>query len=282
MKSNEKQPVVDLISYPNNIKGIIYTACKTCTSDELPAEIFNKANLDCDDFEEQDCVYESEPEYFDSACTTEHCPLDKTRTKNLKLIEKVMSSNHMSTVEHVNFVFSISGISRSCAQQLLRHRHLSASMKSQRYVTETEQFEYITPESIENKLSKSESPINNRGEKFYPLATKYKYLMGSIQDFYNEMIEVGVPVEDARYILPNAATTSLVITCNLRELIHIANERLCTNSQYEIRKLINIICDLVIEKEPWLSTYLKPKCKKQGFCAEIKCCGRSIRKGVSI
>lgn len=275
MNNKENQPIVDLISYPNNIKGIIYTACKTCTSAELPIEIFDKANLDCDDFEEQDCVYESEPEYFDSACTTEHCPFDKIRTKNLKLIEKVMNSAHMSTVEHINFVFSISGISRACAQQLLRHRHLSASMKSQRYVTETEQFEYVIPESIKDKLSK-------RDEKFYPLIIKYKYLMESIQDFYNEMIEVGIPAEDARYILPNAATTSLVITCNLRELIHIANERLCTNSQLEIRKLISTMCALVVEKEPWLSNYLKPKCKKQGFCTEIKCCGISAKKGISI
>ena len=103
-------------------------------------------------------------------------------------------------------------------------------------------------------------------------------MMGQLADFYEKMIEKGVPAEDARFALPNAATSSLVASMNLREMIHVANLRLCVNAQHEIRKLIKKMCDLVIEKEPWLGDYLVPKCEINGYCDEIRGCGRFPQK----
>ena len=88
------------------------------------------------------------------------------------------------------------------------------------------------------------------------------------------MINEGIKKEDARAILPNACTTSLIMSLNLRELIHIANLRLCSRAQSEIRQLIKGMCELVIEREPFLADYLVPKCVFLGYCKEEKTCGK--------
>lgn len=180
----------------------------------------------------------------------------------LSLVNKVMESGHLSTIEHCQYVFTISGVSRACTHQLVRHRHVSFSQKSQRYVVEKGQFEYITPSTVKN----------------VGLEEDYIDLMSKINDFYDRMIEKGIPAEDARFVLPNAATSSLVASLNLRELIHIANLRLCVNAQHEIRQLVNKMCHLVVEREPWLGDYLVPKCVRNNYCDEIKSCGRYPQK----
>ena len=98
--------------------------------------------------------------------------------------------------------------------------------------------------------------------------------MKDISDKYQEFVEAGIPAEDARAVLPNACATSLVASLNLRELIHIANLRLCTRAQYEIRTMVKMMCDELVKEEPWLKPYLVPKCEKNGFCDEDKSCGR--------
>ena len=180
----------------------------------------------------------------------------------LSLVKKVLSSGHHSTVEHCQFTFAISGVSRACTHQLVRHRHMSFSQKSQRYVTEKGEFEYVTPKTIEN------SDLNE----------EYKSMMKTISDFYAKMVEAGIPAEDARAVLPNAATSSLVVSLNLRELMHLAQLRLCTNAQLEIRTLVRRICDAVIKEEPWLKEYLVPKCEIKGYCDEIRGCGRKPQR----
>ncbi|MDD3593386.1 MAG: FAD-dependent thymidylate synthase [Candidatus Gastranaerophilales bacterium] len=222
---SEKFPIVDLITYPQNTLKTIYTACRTCYSALYPINIYNE---------------------------------DVPREKMLGLVKKVLSSGHHSTIEHCQFVFAISGVSRACTHQLVRHRHMSFSQKSQRYVTEKEQFEYVTPPKIANSALKEE----------------YDKLMTQISEFYGKMVEAGIPAEDARCVLPNAATSSLVVSLNLRELIHLANLRLCTNAQLEIRTLLKKMCQLVIAQEDWLSEYLVPKCDIKGYCDEIRGCGR--------
>ena len=97
---------------------------------------------------------------------------------------------------------------------------------------------------------------------------------------YLNAVENGEKAEDARQFLPNATKTNLVMTCNLRELMHIANLRLCTRAQKEIRTLVRNMCDEVI-KIPgyeWLDKYLQPKCKINGFCDEHNSCGFKIKK----
>ena len=228
MEENNK-PVVHLISKPENMLKTVYTACRTCYSADTPFNIYNST----DDEE-----------------------------KMLKLIERVISSGHYSTIEHIQVTFAISNVSRACTHQLVRHRHMSFSQKSQRYVTEKGDFEYITPKKIEN------SELNE----------EYKEMMKKISDFYAKMIEAGIPAEDARAVLPNAATSSLIVSLNLRELMHLAQLRLCTNAQLEIRTLVRKMCDLVIEQEPWLKDYLVPKCEIKGYCDEIRGCGRKPQK----
>ena len=227
---NNNKPVVKLISKPENMLRTIYTACRTCYSADSPIDIYDNA-------------------------------VDEE--KMLKLIERVVSSGHYSTIEHIQVSFAISNVSRACTHQLVRHRHMSFSQKSQRYVKEKGQFDYIIPPTI---------------EKNPKLVEKYNLFMQNISEFYVELTEAGIPAEDARFVLPNAAASSIVASLNLRELIHIANLRLCTRAQYEIRVMVKMMCDELIKQEPWLAKYLVPKCERLGYCDEDKCCGRKIKK----
>ena len=228
---NKNKPIVHLISKPENMLKTIYTACRTCYSADTPYEIYNST----DDEE-----------------------------KMLKLIERVISSGHYSTIEHIQVTFAISNVSRACTHQLVRHRHMSFSQKSQRYVKEKGQFDYLTPNTI---------------EKNEELNKKFDEFMAKVSEFYLELTEAGIPAEDARAVLPNAASTSMVASLNLREMIHLANLRLCTRAQTEIRILVKRMCDELIKEEPWLKDYLVPKCERFGFCDEDKSCGRMPVKG---
>ena len=225
MNENNK-PVVHLISKPENMLKTVYTACRTCYSAETPYNIYNST----DDEE-----------------------------KMLKLIERVISSGHYSTIEHIQVTFAISNVSRACTHQLVRHRHMSFSQKSQRYVKEKGQFDYLIPPTI----ARDEA-----------LKAKFVDFMGKISELYCEFTEAGIPAEDARAVLPNAASTSIVASLNLREMIHIANLRLCTRAQYEIRKMVQAMCEALVAEEPWLKPYLVPKCERLGYCDEDKSCGR--------
>lgn len=230
MEHNNK-PVVNLISKPDNMLKTIYTAARTCYSADSPFNIYNST----DDEE-----------------------------KMLKLIERVIGSGHYSVIEHIQVTFAISNVSRACTHQLVRHRHMSFSQKSQRYVKEKGQFDYVIPPTI------------MRNEE---LKSKFEAFMAEISEKYLEFTEAGIPAEDARAILPNAAASSIVTSLNLRELIHLANLRLCTRAQYEIRTMVKMMCDELIKEEPWLSKYLVPKCERLGYCDEDKSCGRKPRLG---
>ncbi len=225
---NKKTVEVKLISKPDDMLKTVYTACRTCYSADSPINIFGSESA-------------------------------QDQEKMLKLITRVISSGHYSTIEHIQVSFAINNISRACSHQLVRHRHMSFSQKSQRYVKEKGQFDYIVPPTIE------------RNDE---LTKKYDDFMKVISDFYLELTEAGIPAEDARFILPNATSTSMVASLNLRELIHLANLRLCTRAQYEIRVLVKRMCEELMKQEPWLAGYLVPKCERLGFCDEDKSCGR--------
>ena len=170
----------------------------------------------------------------------------------MALVKHLYKGGHHSVFEHIYFTFKIEGISRACSHQLVRHRHCSFTQRSQRYCSE-DGFEVVKPHTIAN------------------IDGKYGYenLMSIIQDNYDEL-QHHVPNEDARYILPNACTTSLYLSCNLRELIHMANERLCTRAQWEIRDLVKEMCNLV---EPRLRFMLVPKCKSGRIICNSPCGG---------
>ena len=230
--AQEKFAQVRLISKPENMLKTIYTACRTCYSADSPLNIY-----DCDSAQDEE--------------------------KMLKLISRVVSSGHYSTIEHIQVSFAISNISRACSHQLVRHRHMSFSQKSQRYVKEKGQFDYLTPNTIEK-----DEELNKKFDEF----------MAKVSEFYLELTEAGIPAEDARAVLPNAASTSMVASLNLREMIHLANLRLCTRAQTEIRILVKRMCDELIKEEPWLKDYLVPKCERFGFCDEDKSCGRMPKR----
>ena len=183
-----------------------------------------------------------------------------------KVIAKALDAGHLSIAEHYQFNMLIEGVSRALTHQLVRHRHCTFSQQSQRYCkADKESFNYVVPDNIAN------IPL---------LKNNFEVAMYSLSELYNILIENGIQPEDARSVLPNACCTNIVLTCNLRELMHICNERLCTCAQLEIRKLFNEITNQAIKDIPFLKKYLVPKCEKLGYCneSEKRSCGRKSRK----
>lgn len=168
----------------------------------------------------------------------------------LGLVKHLYKNGHHSVFEHIYFTFKIEGISRACSHQLVRHRMCSFTQRSQRYCSE-DGFKFVTPPTIDEGLFYNE--------------------MDDVEDWYEYHQRDGVPNEDARYILPNACCTDLYLSCNLRELIHIANERLCTRAQWEIRDLVKQMVELV---EPELQFMLVPKCKSGRIICNSPCGGK--------
>lgn len=168
-----------------------------------------------------------------------------------EFVTRLRKMGHLSPFEHVSFQFSIDGVSRALSHQLVRHRIASYSQRSQRYVKETG-FQYVMPESIRQNKDTLE---------------KYKKIMEMLQKEYAELLKE-VPAEDARYILPNACTTSLMATFNARSLFNFFELRTCNRAQWEIRELANRMLELVKEVAPNIFAVAGPKCITQGRCPE--------------
>ena len=157
------------------------------------------------------------------------------------------------------------------------------SQQSQRYVEIKEDYNaLIDLRDKEFKTTEEEKYLMEICKRYFVdvTANNYKqYLDALITYLYEVQINKNKP-EDARQFLPNATKTNIVMTCNLRELMHIANLRLCTRAQKEIRDLVRLMCDQVIAVPgyEWLDKYLQPKCKINGFCDEHKSCGMMISK----
>lgn len=164
----------------------------------------------------------------------------------LKLVEHLYNNHHHSVFEHIYFTFKIEGISRACSHQLVRHRMCSFTQRSQRYCNESD-FDYVTPYTIDYSRM---GDIMERTSADYNILAKH------------------YPKEDARYVLPNACCTDIYLSCNLRELIHICNERLCSRAQWEIRELVQEMVKLV---DPALKFMLVPKCKSKFIICNTPC-----------
>lgn len=192
-------------------------------------------------------LVQSTPNPIETIATIASICYDSDPKDPMKLVKHLYRNGHFSVYEHIYFTFKIEGISRACSHQLVRHRHCSFTQRSQRYCSE-DGFEYVTPPTI--------------GEG------RFANDMEDINDWYNEYQSNDVPNEDARYILPNACATSLYLSCNLRELIHICNERLCSRAQWEIRELVKEMVSLV---DPELQFMLVPKCKSGRIICNSPC-----------
>ena len=167
-----------------------------------------------------------------------------------RFIEKLVKMGHLSPLEHINFTFGIEGISRACSHQLVRHRLASYSQQSQRYVSEQSGknadglFDYVIPPSIQ---------AAGKGKWFSDK-------MRQIQSWYDELASSGIPNEDARFILPNAAETKIVMTMNGRELLHFFKVRCCERAQWEIRDLATRMLWLVRDLAPDIFKKAGPVC----------------------
>lgn len=191
-----------------------------------------------------------------------------SQKKKVALIEKVLDSRHGSVIEHPYFTFLVSGVSRAMTVQYFRHRLQSLDQQSQRYCAVKEMFDYVTPKSIETNMEAK---------------LCFERTMNTLYDVYTLFSNLGIPAEDARAVLPNAICTNFVATLNLRQLIHICNERLCNMAQSEIQQLVLKMREQVLKEMPYLIKYLQPKCEMLGFCPETpeRSCGRRKTKDLT-
>lgn len=179
-----------------------------------------------------------------------------------RLFKQIVSSGHTSTLEHISFTFAVENVSRALLAQLTRHRHISFSVQSQRYVklsseSRSNGFNYVIPETIE---SKKKLFAIDEGDAWQPLMkVKEVYeeiMMPTIQEFYDKLIEMGIPQEDARSVLPNATATNLVMTLNLRTALDFYSKRKPGNgAQAEIAQLAERIKEAIAEVEPWTEQF---------------------------
>jgi thymidylate synthase (FAD) len=238
---------VKLIAKTPNMLDVVYTGARTCYNAGSPIDMWDNVDSIADG-------------------------------KKENLIKKVFESGHLSTSEHAYFTFAIEGISRACSHQLVRHRHCSFSQQSQRYVEIKEDLESLLnlrDEAINNGCITSKSLINLLDKYFVDITEENAGAYLDCLIHYVAQTTQGKKPEDARNILPNATKTNIVVSMNLRELIHLCNERLCTRAQLEIRQLVKEMVKEVIKNEEWLKSYLQPKCESLGFCTEAHgSCGR--------
>lgn len=180
----------------------------------------------------------------------------------VRLLRMIYDLGHLSVYEHASFTFAIEGISRVTSHQLVRHRIASYSQQSQRYVDLTGSERFVVPEAIRN------SGLLGKVEELFSEASK----------LYEELISSGVPVEDARYVLPQAVATNLVVTMNARELHHFFKLRLCRRAQWEIREMAARMLFEVLKVAPVLFEKAGPSCFSSGRCSEGRMsCGRKIK-----
>ena len=185
------------------------------------------------------------------------------------LIRVLMEMGHMSPIEHASFTFGIEGVSRVLLAQITRHRIASFSVQSQRYVCQSknkEEFDYILPPAIEQL-----------GEE---AVAEYTEQMSTLQKWYEKWIKrLGdngeKSNEDARFVLPNACETKMILTMNARELLHFFSIRCCNRAQWEIRALAWEMLKICREEAPALFGNAGPSCVR-AMCSEGKMtCGKA-------
>ena len=219
---------VKLLEVTQGAMAIIYAACRQCYSEKFAGDIYEDGL--------------SEPE------------------KAEEFIRKVVATGHESPLEHAKFTFAIQGVSRAATHQLVRHRLASYSQQSQRYVKES-QFDYIVPPSIEKDPRMKELFLST---------------MDIIQENYNKLLQLykecgqkgEVANQDARFLLPQASETKVVVTMNCRELLHFFKQRCCVRAQWEIRAVANEMLSIARKELPGVFHNAGAQCESLGFCPE--------------
>lgn len=230
-----------------------------------------------------------------------------TKEKTEKFIDRLVKLGHESPLEHVTFTFGIEGISRACSHQLVRHRIASYSQQSQRYV-DGENFDYVIPPAIDNStvthkiandiefytheifvqaMERAQDTYKTlRDDLYYSQVGKWfrdHGILASTDDYCkfkeehkneaNAMMKKAC--EDARYILPNATTTKIICTFNVRSLWNFFNHRLCNRAQWEIREVAEEMLKLCLKEAPLLFSNCAPSCV-YGKCKEgAMSCGKA-------
>ena len=179
-----------------------------------------------------------------------------THKQMSEFIDRRLQTGHSSPLEHVWFEFGISGVSRAFSHQFVRHHiGISFEQQSQRYVKfKDASFPYTVPQSVQRA----------------GMAGKMDETFTQLGRLYQEMLDAGVPAEDARFILPNATSTNFKVVVNFLELLHICDLRLCTRAQWEFRKVAALMRAEVNRSFPELGRFLQPKCgeHRSGYCDE--------------
>lgn len=207
-----------------------------------------------------------------------------TEEKTESFIDMLVSVGHESVMEHVSFTFGIEGISRACSHQLVRHRIASYSQKSQRYVNENG-FEFVTPPEIDaepDAKAEFDRMINEISESYSRIADilTESHTKRFIDEGMDEKSAVSkarkLANEDARFILPNACETKIVVTMNVRSLFNFFRHRCCNRAQWEIRAVANEMLKLCLQTAPHIFKYAGPSCVSTGKCPEGKMsCGKA-------
>ena len=170
-----------------------------------------------------------------------------------KVIRNVTGYGHISIIEHASFTFGIEGVSRALTHQLVRHRLASYTQQSQRYVSYKEKDSFVVPYSVKkNKEALSE----------------FNKTMGDISASYQRLLNLGIPLEDARYVLPNASETNIILTMNARELKNFFNTRCCERAQWEIREVATEMLKQVKKVAPTIFGEAGPRCVELDYCPE--------------
>jgi len=207
------------------------------------------------------CVAQAARLCYSKGTAAERFTEEMTDSQVRSFLERLRRSGHLSPFEHVSFSFAVDHISRVCSHQLVRHRLASFSQQSQRYVS-MEFPKVVCPPSVEGRED---------ARKIFEEAC------GKAHEAYLALCALGIPKEDARYLLPHGFETSLVVTMNARELMHFFRLRLCRRAQWEIRDLAKEMLRQVREKAPFLFSLAGPSCVSEGSCEEERPCGNPYR-----
>lgn len=184
---------------------------------------------------------------------------DSVRT----VLRTIMNSGHFSALEHASYTFAIDGVSRALTHQLVRHRLASYNQQSQRYVSYAEEPCFVVPPAV------AADPV---------VADRFEAATRAAFAAYRELLDAGVAAEDARYLLPNAMETKIVVTMNVRELLHFFELRCCKRAQWEIRELALTMLALAGPTAPYIFMDAGASCRR-GPCREGKMtCGEPYEK----
>ncbi len=170
------------------------------------------------------------------------------------VLSTIMKSGHFSTLEHASYTFAIDGVSRALTHQLVRHRLASFNQQSQRYVKFKDGVSVVTPHTVEE---------NPEAQAIFDEA------VAAAEEAYRKLLSLDIPAEDARYLLPNACESKIVVTMNVRELLHFFSLRCCNRAQWEIRELAHQMLELARPTAPFIFADAGAPCVR-GACPEGK------------